>query len=70
MNLSGKTGRLAAELEDWAGSTYRLSSHSNLTDAEAEMVNIAADVLKRVANMVFDRAIREHNRAVPELFPE
>lgn len=76
MNLPGKTGRLSTDLEDWAGSTYRLSRNDLLTDAESEMINAAADILKRVSNMVFDRAIRQHNsgldelkRAVP-IFPE
>lgn len=65
--INTKTGLMASDLEDWAGSTYRLSSNVHLTDAEREMVNLAGDVLKRVANMVWDRALVEMNRALPVL---
>lgn len=66
-HLKTRTGLMASDLEDWAGSTYRLSSNIHLTDAEREMVCAAGDVLKRVANMVRDRALDEINRAVPVL---
>lgn len=67
--LKTSTGLLSSDLEDWAHSTYRMSGNAQLTDAEREMVNLAADILKRTANMVWDRALAEMNRA-PLVLPE